>query len=472
MLGVVLLAFMMTVLDVTVVNVALPAIQRDLRFSPSSLTWVVNGYLITFGSFLLVAGRLGDLVGRRRIFLLGVAVFAIASAVCGLADSPGVLVAARFGQGMGGALAAAAVLAIIVAEFPNPAERSRAMSMYMLVAVSGASIGLLAGGVVTDLLSWHWIFFINLPVAAVVLVLGRTLIRADHGEGLARGLDWVGAASITLALMICVYGIVGAADHGWGSLRTLLLLAVALAMLVAFLLYEARIDNPIVPVRILKLRSLMDATLVRAFVSLGMYAAFFFGTLYVQNVLGYGAVRTGLTFLPMSLTVSALSLGVAARMVRALGPIRVLTLGLASMTAGLVVLATGGEGTSYFPVLLVAYLLLGFGTGTASLTLLTTAMAEVPRADAGLASGIVNVSMQLSAAVGLAALGTIAADHTGSLRAGGSTAPDALLSGYHLAMVVAAAIVAVGMVVVLLLMRPSVNRAAARAGAAAQAAEA
>ncbi|HEY4278893.1 MAG TPA: MFS transporter [Conexibacter sp.] len=470
MLGVVLLAFMMTVLDATVVNVALPKIQGDLGFSQANLTWVVNGYLITFGSFLLVAGRLGDLIGRRRVFLVGVAAFAVASAACGLAESPGVLVGARIAQGIGGALAAAAVLAIIVAEFPDPVDRARAMGVYMLVAVSGGSIGLLVGGVVTDILSWHWIFFINLPIAAASLVLGRSLITGDRGQGIGTGLDWAGAITVTLALMVGVYAIVGAADHGWGSFQTLGLLALTIVMLVGFYMYESRIDNPIMPVHILKLRSLMDASLVRAFVSMGMYASFFFGTLFVQNILGYGPVRTGLAFLPMTLTVSVLSLGLVARMVRALGPIRVLMLGLVAMIAGLVVLGTQGAGVSYFPLLLIAYLLMGFGAGSSFLPLLTLAMAEVPRAEAGLASGIVNVSMQVSAAIGLAALGTIAANHTNGLTAGGTALKSAQLSGYHLSIIIAAAVVGVGVVIAAVMLRPGVKRAAAKAAAAGQAA--
>jgi EmrB/QacA subfamily drug resistance transporter len=450
MLGVVLLAYAMTVLDATVVNVALPAIQTDLHFSPSGLTWVINGYLITFGAFLLVAGRLGDLIGRRRAFLYGVTSFALASALCGLASSPGLLVAARFLQGIGGALAAATVLAIIVAEFANPAERARAMSLYVLVAVSGGSLGLLVGGVVADALSWHWIFFINVPIAIVALMLGRNLLPRDNGIGLRQGVDTFGAALITVALMVGVYGIVGAADHGWGSLRTLGLLALAIAMIGAFLAWENRVKNPILPLRLLGLRSLIDASVVRSFLAVGMYTAFFFGTLYLQNVLGFGPVATGFAFLPMTLTVAALSSGVVATLVRRFGPRPLLFFGLSAMVAGLLLLSQQSADASYAPMTLIALLLMGLGAGSAMIPLLTLAMAEVPRADSGIASGIVNVTMQVAAALGLAVLGTLSANHTRSL--GGGT--DALLSGYHLAFYVAAGTVAFGIVLAAVQLRP------------------
>jgi EmrB/QacA subfamily drug resistance transporter len=454
MLGVVLLAYAMTVLDATVVNVALPAIQSDLHFSPSGLTWVINAYLITFGAFLLVAGRLGDLIGRRRAFLYGVTGFAAASALCGLATSPGLLVAARLLQGVGGALAAATVLAIIVAEFSEPAQRARAMSLYVLVAVSGGSLGLLVGGLVADALSWHWIFFINIPIAVVALALGRSLLTRDTGLGLSEGVDSFGAVLVTAAMMVGVYGIVGAADHGWGSLRTLGLIAVAIAMLAGFVAWESRVKNPILPLRLLRLRSLIDASVVRSFVAVGMYTAFFFGTLYLQNVLGFGPVATGFAFLPMTLTVAALSSGIVAALVRRFGPRPLLFFGLTSMVAGLLLLGAQSADAAYAPQTLVALMLMGLGAGTSMIPLLTLAMAEVPRADAGIASGIVNVTMQVAAALGLAVLGTLSADHAQSLRAAGHSATDALLSGYHLAIYVAAGTVVVGIVLAAVQLRP------------------
>ncbi len=454
MLGVVLLAYAMTVLDATVVNVALPAIQTDLDFSPSGLTWVINGYLITFGAFLLVAGRLGDLIGRRRAFLYGVSGFAVASALCGLATSPALLVGARLLQGVGGALAAATVLAIIVSEFSDPAERARAMSLYVLVAVSGGSLGLLVGGVVADALSWHWIFFINIPIAVVALALGRSLLSRDRGLGMAHGVDARGATLITVALMVGVFGIVGAADHGWTSLRTLGLLALAIAMIAGFLAWEARVEQPILPLRLLRLRSLIDASAVRSFVAIGMYTAFFFGTLYLQNVLGFGPVATGFAFLPMTLTVAALSSGIVATLVRRYGPLPILFGGLGSMLAGLLLLASQSADAAYAPQTLIAFLLMGLGAGSSMIPLLTLAMAQVPRQDAGIASGIVNVSMQVAAALGLAVFGTISADRTQTLRAAGHSATDALLSGYHLAMFSAAGVIVVGIVLAAVTLRP------------------
>jgi EmrB/QacA subfamily drug resistance transporter len=453
-LVVVCLAQLMIVLDTTIVNVALPAIQRELGFSQADLTWVVNAFLVTFGSFLLLAGRLGDLLGRRRVFLGGVALFTVASMLCGLAPDQGALIGARFLQGIGAAVQASVILAIIVTEFPEPRDRARAMSAYVFVAVAGGSLGLLAGGAITEVLSWHWIFFVNLPIGALTIVLGRALIPADRGLGGVRGVDWRGALLVTAALMTAIYAIVQAGGHGWGSTPVLGFGALAVALMAAFVALEARIANPLMPLRILRSRGLVSSSLVRGFLVTGMYSTFFLGTLYLEHVRHYSALQTGLAFLPWTLTVAALSLGITARLVSRFGPIRVLVAGMATVVAGLVLLRSAGAGTAFFPTIFLAYFAIGLGIGSAFMPLLSIAMADIPAADAGLGSGIVNVSQQIAGALGLAVLGTVAADHTRALQLADHPLTSSLLGGYHLAFAIGAASVAVGIVAALVLLRP------------------
>jgi EmrB/QacA subfamily drug resistance transporter len=448
-LGVLCLGILMNAIDATIVNVALPSIKSDLGFSQSSLTWVVNAYLITFGSFLLLAGRLGDLLGRRRIFLAGLAIFTAASAACGIADDQTLLIGARFVQGIGGALTTSVIVAIIATEFPRPAEQAKAMSLYILVAVGGGSIGLLLGGVLTQLINWHWIFFINIPIGIATIFLGRLLIVESEAIGLADGIDWLGSILVTVALMVGVYAIVEATGYGWGSAHTIGFGALSIALLAAFFALESRISNPIMPPRILRLAGLRNSSLVRGFASAGMWTSFFFGALYLENVRGFGATDTGLAFLPVTLTVAACSAGITARLVGRFGPRQVLVPGLFATLAGLLVLATVDPSTAYFPVVFVALFLLGLGAGTSFVPLLTMAMADVPKADAGIGSGIINLSMQISAAVSLAILGTIATDHTKGLEAAGHSVDSALASGYSLAFLLAAGIVVIGIFVAL-----------------------
>ncbi len=445
-LVVVCLAQLMIVLDTTIVNVALPSVQRDLHFTQGNLTWVVNAFLVTFGSFLLLAGRLGDLVGRKRVFLAGVIVFTGASALCGLASSQGFLIAARFIQGIGAAMQASVILAIIVTEFPAPADRARAMSAYVFVAVAGGSLGLLAGGALTQLLSWHWIFFVNLPIGLATIALGKALIPRDSGLGLEHGVDWLGSVLVTVSLMTAVYAIVQATNHGWGSSQVLGFGGLAAALMTAFLILESRIENPIMPLRILRVRSLIGSSAVRGFLVTGMYSTFFLGTLYLEHVLHYSALQTGLAFLPWTVTVGVLSLGVTARLVARFGAMRVLSLGMATAIVGLIVLGTTGVHTSFFPTIFLAYLALGLGIGSAFMPLLTIAMADVPASDAGLGSGIINVSQQIAGALGLAVLGTIATNHSKALEAGGHSVASSLIGGYHLAFAIGAASIAVGIV--------------------------
>jgi EmrB/QacA subfamily drug resistance transporter len=452
-LVVVCLAQLMIVLDTTIVNVALPAIQHDLQFTQGNLTWVINAFLVTFGSLLLFAGRLGDLIGRKRVFLSGVTVFTAASMLCGLAPSAGVLIAARFVQGIGAAMQASVILAIIVTEFPLPSERARAMSAYVFVAVAGGSLGLLAGGVLTQAIGWHWIFFVNLPIGIATIVLGKALIPQDRGIGLEHGIDWLGSVLVTVSLMNAVYAIVQATNRGWGSSDVLGFGALAVVLMAAFLAVEARIENPIMPLRILRLRGLVGSSVVRGFLITGMYSTFFLGTLYLEHVLHYSALQTGLAFLPWTVTVGILSLTVTARMVDRFGPMPVLISGMLTVIVGLTLISTAGVHTGFFPTVFFAFFAIGLGIGSAFMPLLTIAMADVPAADAGLGSGITNVSQQVAGALGLAVLGTIATNHTKALVAAHHALATSLVSGYHLAFAIGIVSIAAGLMTAIAILR-------------------
>jgi EmrB/QacA subfamily drug resistance transporter len=451
---VVCFAQLMIVLDVTIVNVALPAIQHDLGFTQGNLTWVVNGFLVTFGSLLLLAGRLGDLIGRRRVFLAGLVIFTVASLLCGIAPSEGALIAARLLQGVGAAAQASVILAILVTEFHEAAERARAMSAYVFVSVAGGSLGLLAGGLLTEALSWHWVFFVNLPIGVATFVAGRALIRADRGAGLGHGIDWAGSLLVTASLMSAIYAIVQATTHGWASAHVLGVGALAATLMAAFVALEARIENPIMPLRILRVPGLINASLVRGFLVTGMYSTFFLGTLYLEHVRHYSALQTGAAFLPWTLTVAVLSRGITARLVETFGPLRVLMSGMTTAAAGLLLFATVGPDTAYFPTIFLACFAIGLGIGTSFMPLLTLAMADVPDADAGLGSGITNVSQQISGALGLAVLGTVATNHTKGLLASSHGQAESLIGGYHLAFLIGALAVAAGIVLAYALLRP------------------
>ena len=453
-LVVVCLGQLMVMLDTTIVNVALPYIQRELGFSQSNLTWVVNAYVISYASFLLVAGRLGDLIGRRKVFLAGTFLFTVASVGSGFATGADHLIVGRFLQGLGGSLATGVIVAIIVTGFQKPAERAQAMSLFTLVIASGGSLGLLAGGLLTQWASWHWAFFINVPIGIATMILGALLIEENKGLGLKGGVDVVGALLVTAALMLGVYGIVTAGDYGWTSQHTLAFGGAALGLLGAFIAWEWRVANPLMPLRVLAMRSLTGASVARGLVFAGMFTNFFVGALYLQHIQRFTAIQTGLGFLPTTLAIGVLSgAGISARLMARFGPRALAAGGLSVLASGLVVLSQADMHTAYFPMLFIAYLLLGTGGGTAFLPLLTIAMSEVAPADAGLASGFSNVTMQVGGALGLAALGTISTEHARALFAEGDPLPVALTGGYQLGFVLAAIAVIAGLAIVLTVIR-------------------
>lgn len=444
----------MLILDATVVNVALPAIQADLGMRPTGLTWVSNAYLIAFGGLLLLFGRLGDLFGRRRIFLTGLAGFTVASVLCGLAPSPSALIVARFLQGAAGAAASSVILAIIATEFPDNTERTRAMSGYMFVSVAGGSLGLLVGGALTQALSWRWIFLVNVPIGVLGLALASRVLPATHHRPAERKVDIAGAVLVTAAAMSAIYGLVSAGHAPWAAPSVCVPIAAALVLIVVFFAVEVASSHPLLPLHMLQIRSLMVTSVVRGCMAMGMYAVFFLASLDMSQTLGFGPLRVGLAFLPQTLTVAALSLGVTARMVRRFGPVRVLVAGLSFAVVGLAIMASLAVDEPYLPMRMTAHVLLGLGFGMSFLPLLTLAMADVPARDAGLGSGIVNLSLQLSAAVDLAILVTVASHRTRGLASAGASLREATVHGYRFAYAVAVVGVLVGLTLAAVLLRP------------------
>ena len=445
-LVVVSFAMLMNALDQTIVNVALPTIQRELHFSQASLAWLIDAYLITFGGFLLVAGRLGDLVGRKKVFLFGVGLFTASSLVCGFAPNQGILIGARFVQGIGAALSSSVALAIIVAEFPRPTERARAMSVYIVTAVGGGSLGLLVGGLFTQALSWHWIFFINVPIGLAAMAAGVFLIEENVGTGIRQGVDVWGGLLSTAGLMLLIYAIVSSSRYGWVSVHTAEFGVAAVAVLVLFGFLERRLANPMMPFRIFRAKGLVSTSIVRMFMAPGLFGTFFIGALLLQRVLGYDAIRTGLAFLPQSLTIGILSLGVVGLVMRRIPPKWVALAGLCLVCAGLTLFSLAGPHTAYFPHLFFAFLMTGTGACTAFTPLITLAVADVPKDDAGLGSGVVNVTQQVAAAIAVAVLGTAATNRTATLAHGGAPDTAALLGGYRFAFALAVGSVAIAIV--------------------------
>jgi EmrB/QacA subfamily drug resistance transporter len=444
---------LMIILDQTIVNVALPTIQSDLGFSQSSLAWVINAYLIALGGLLLLAGRMGDLLGRKRVFLAGLALFTLASLLCGVSQTEAMLIGARFVQGVGAAMASAVILGMIVTMFPQPREQAMAIGIYSFVASAGASIGLLAGGLITQAINWHWIFFVNLPIGLAAAVLAVRVLEPDQGVGLREGADVAGASLVTAALMLGVYTIVGTVDHGWGSAHTLGFGAAAVALLAGFVARQATASRPLVPLRIFRSRNVSGANVVQALMVAGLFGMFFMGTLYLQRVLGYDAVQTGAAFLPVSVGIGVLSLGFSARLITRLGARAVLLPGLVALVAGLVLLTGAPVGGDYVTDLLPALVLLGVGAGIAFPALVTLAMSGATPADSGLASGLVNTTQQVGGALGLAVLATLSTSRSNHLLADGESADSALTGGYHLAFAIGAGLVVAAIVVAALVLR-------------------
>jgi EmrB/QacA subfamily drug resistance transporter len=445
---------LMIVLDVTVVNVALPAIQSDLGFSQAGLAWVVNAYLISFGGLLLLAGRLGDLVGRKRVFMLGLVLFTVASLLCGVAQSQALLIGARFAQGVGGAMTSAVILGMIVTMFPEPREQAKAIGIYGFVASAGGSIGLLAGGVLTEAINWHWIFFINLPIAIGTALFAARLIPEDKGIGLGRGADVLGATLVTGALMLGVYTIVKASEHGWGSLHTLGLGAVSLLLIAAFVARQARGANPLMPLRVFRSRNVSGANAVQVVVVAGMFGMFFLGTLYMEQVLGYDPLEIGLAFLPCTIVMGICSAVISARLIARVGARALLVPSLLLMLAGLVLFARLPVDGGYVVDILPAVIVVGMGAGLSFPSLMTLAMSDVAPEDAGLASGLVNTAAQVGGAFGLAVLATLSSGRTDALLEAGDSTAAALTGGYHLAFLVGAGLMTVGILLALTVLRP------------------
>ena len=444
---------LMIVLDGTIVNVALPSIRDDLGFSQTSLAWVVNAYLLTFGGFLLLGGRLGDLWGHRRMFLVGISIFTVASLACGIATSQGMLVAARAVQGLGGAIVSAVALSLLMTLFTEQADRAKAMGVFGFVLSAGGVVGVLAGGVLTDLLNWHWIFLVNLPVGVAVYALSLRLLPGETGPAGSGRVDVAGAITVTAALMLAVYAIVNGNEDGWTSAQTVGLLAGSALLLAAFLVIEARVADPLVPLGLFRNRNVSTANVVGVLMAAGLFAYFFFSALYLQLVLEYSPMEVGLAYLPGTVLWGASSLLLSDRLVLRYGIRAPLLTGLSLMVLALVLLARTPVDGSWAIDILPATLAAGLGAGIAFNPILLAAMSGVAPEQAGLASGVVNTSFMMGGAVGLAILASLADSRSTSLRADGDGALASLNSGYHVAFVVGALFLVAAAVVTAALLR-------------------
>jgi EmrB/QacA subfamily drug resistance transporter len=447
---------LMIVLDATIVNVALPSIREDLGFSAAGLAWVVNAYLIAFGGLLLLAGRLGDLAGQRRVFLAGLAVFTAASVACGAAVNPAMLIAARFVQGAGGALTSAVILGLIVTLFPEPREQARAVGVYAFVASAGGAVGLLAGGVLTQWVTWHWIFFVNVPIGVATMIAAARLLPAGTRLGLRAGADVLGAVLITSALMLGVYTlVVPAAKDGWTAATTLVCGAISIALVGAFLVRQGTAAAPLMPLRLLRSATVAGANVVQALGASGMFGSFFLGALYLQQVLGYGPLEIGLAFLPVTVLMGGLSVRYSERLMTRFGAQRVMVAGLLFVAAGMVFFAIAPVDARYVVNVLPAAVLIGIGAGLCFPPTMTLAMTGVRPSDAGLASGLVNTTGQVGGAIGLSILTTVSASRSTTLRESGSGVLDALTGGFHAAFWIATVLILAALATALTVLRPA-----------------
>jgi EmrB/QacA subfamily drug resistance transporter len=445
---------LMIVLDSTIVNVALPSIRADLGFSETSLAWVVNAYLLTFGGFLLLGGRLGDLFGHRRLFLIGIVLFTLSSLACGLAGSQEVLVIARAVQGFGGAVVSAVALSLIMILFTEPAERAKAMGVFGFVLSGGGTVGVLLGGILTDVLSWHWIFLVNIPIGVAVFAASLQLLPAEHGLETERSLDVNGAITVTGALLAATYAIVNGNDAGWTSFQTLGLLGAAVVLLGVFLTIEARHPSPLMPLSLFRHRNLASANVMGVLMAAGLFAAFFVSALYMQLVLDYSPLEVGLAYLPQTLVWGGVSLFLSDKVVMRYGIKMPIVIGFPAFAVGILLFARAPVDGNYIVDMLPAMLLQGFGAGIAFNPLLLAAMGDVEPQDSGLASGVVNTAFMMGGALGLAILASVAESRTNSLLDDGKSALEALNGGYHLAFIIGAVFAAAAAVTGALLLRP------------------
>ena len=445
--------FLLIVVDMTIVNVALPSIQRDLGFTQSGLAWVINAYLIAFAGFLLLAGRLGDLFGRKRVYLVGLGIFVSASVLCGLSLNQPMLIAARFIQGIGGAVSSAVILAMIVTLFPKPEDQARAFGIFSFIASAGAAVGLLAGGLITQAVSWHWIFFVNVPIGVVTAAVSARMLASDRGIGIGKGADFIGATLVTVALMLGVYTIVESSVYGLGSLRTIGFGALSIALLAAFIVRQVLASNPILPLRVFASRKLSAANVVQALMSSAFLGFFFMASLDLERVLGYGPMAIGLAFLPVAVVMGLCSRRFSAQLINRFGPLAILVAGQVVVAIALAVLALGPTNATYAVHLMVPLALLGLGGGLSFPALTIIAMSDAQPSDAGLASGILNTTGQVGGALGLAVLATLAGSRTLNLARDGVDATAALAGGYHLAWLVGAATAVVTVALAVSLLR-------------------